>query len=685
MRINQKLMKALKFIGAAAAFAVIVPFVGAKASADTVVAFEVTGGTPDNDYTYESGVLTIMSEKAITIANKDPNTSTTDRIEVADGISANITLAGVNIDVSTQAYTAAFKIANGSTGSVTITLADDSENFLRSGQYCAGLQKSGDSGTLTIQGTGSLEAKGGAGGAGIGGGYVGNGSNITINGGTVTATCGYHGAGIGGGYGGSGEKIEISGGTVTATGGYYGAGIGGGNGGNGSNITISDGKVTAKGGDSGAGIGGGYVGNGSNITINGGTVTAIGGDYGAGIGGNGTGSNITINGGTVTAKGGYNGAGIGGYSGSGSNITITGGSVKATKGANANAIGSGYGGNEPVTPTLKDKKTFVYLCTIENPDSANVTIDGKGYTPKNHTAAEPADTNLYAYLTGKEHSVIVGNTKYNCTFNNTEYTFKLDVITNPSPKPNPNPNPTPSGGPTRPTKPETPDYPEINGKAMSWENIAKDIAKLDEGSEITLVIYDHTEVPADVINAISDRKIKAALKVGGRKEWLVDGAKITEKVLKNVDFALGSADVSGKEKLRGIVGFEFNFDGAEFTSELSLMFKEEHAGKFANLFRKDGEKLVFIDNAKIGSDGSVSGLAVLEKGEYAVMICEFSDRTGDVDNDGILTAKDALAALKHFAKLEIGANSAVGDMNNDGVINANDALIILKKYAGIAG
>ena len=152
-----------------------------------------------------------------------------------------------------------------------------------------------------------------------------------------------------------------------------------------------------------------------------------------------------------------------------------------------------------------------------------------------------------------------------------------------------------------------------------------------------------------------------------------------------MDFALGSADVSGKEKLRGIVGFEFSFDGAEFTSELSLMFKEEHAGKFANLFRKDGEKLVFIDNAKIGSDGSVSGLAVLEKGEYAVMICEFSDRPGDMDNDGIISAKDALAALKHSAKLEIGANSAVADMDGNGVITAKDALIILNKAAGIEG
>ena len=43
MRIKEKLIKALKFIGAAAAFAVAIPFVSANASADTVGAFEVTG------------------------------------------------------------------------------------------------------------------------------------------------------------------------------------------------------------------------------------------------------------------------------------------------------------------------------------------------------------------------------------------------------------------------------------------------------------------------------------------------------------------------------------------------------------------------------------------------------------------------------------------------------------------
>lgn len=58
---------------------------------------------------------------------------------------------------------------------------------------CAGLQKngSGDSiGKLTIDGTGSLTAIG-VGSASIGGGgYMGKGTNITINGGTITVESG---------------------------------------------------------------------------------------------------------------------------------------------------------------------------------------------------------------------------------------------------------------------------------------------------------------------------------------------------------------------------------------------------------------------------------------------------------------------------------------------------------------
>ena len=444
----------------AKALEVLVELGGAQtyesAESVTVGAFTVTGGTLDEDYTYADGVLTISNvDTPIKIANTDPTKATTDRIEVDAWSGANITLAGVNIDVSGLDNTAAFKISEYSSGDVTIILADNSGNTLISGSNCAGLQKDGGeyADKLAIQGgtngTGKLAATGGESGAGIGGGESGTGSNIEIIGGTVTATGGYQGAGIGGGYRGIGSNITINGGTVTATGSGKGAGIGGGENGSGSNITISDGTVTATGDVGGAGIGGGSGGSGSNIkisagtvtatggwndagigggedgsgsditisggtvtatgsgkgagiggagsfgsdiTISGGTVTATGREYGAGIGGGYSGSNITISGGTVTATSGINGAGIGGGDcGSGSNITISGGSVKA---GGKNAIGGGDG-YDAITPT-SDGTTPVYLLEIENEAGADITINETPY-PTNHNG----EKKIYAYLPAK--------------------------------------------------------------------------------------------------------------------------------------------------------------------------------------------------------------------------------------------------------------------------------------------
>ena len=184
-------------------------------------------------------------------------------------------------------------------GDVRLILADGAKFTANGLDDKAGIQISGDDNLLTIYGqaaqSGQLIATGGRLHAGIGGGDYGNGSNITINGGTVTAT-GTFGAGIGGGAYGNGSNITINGGIVTATS-SNGAGIGGGIRGNGSNITINGGTVTATCGTYGAGIGGGYIGSGSDITINGGTVTANGGSGAAGIGSGDFGaasSNITV-------------------------------------------------------------------------------------------------------------------------------------------------------------------------------------------------------------------------------------------------------------------------------------------------------------------------------------------------------------------------------------------------------
>ena len=277
---------------------------------------------------------------------------------IADKV-LNLTLKDVKIDVSDTGdqydWDQKGKAALSVQGKGNVEIELDGDNELKSGTQSAGLEKT-STGTLTLKDdnneAGSLTATGGFNSAGIGGGYLGDGKNITITGGTVNATGNEDGAGIGGGSSGSGENITITGGEVTASGGDNwddcGAGIGGGNGGVGKNITITGGTVTAAGGFGNAGIGGGNGSDGENITITGGTVTAAGGDFGAGIGGSngGSGNNITITGGTVTATGGEGGAGIGGGAegGGGNNITIKGGTVTATGGGNRGNSGAGIGG-----------------------------------------------------------------------------------------------------------------------------------------------------------------------------------------------------------------------------------------------------------------------------------------------------------------------------------------------------
>ena len=222
-------------------------------------------------------------------------TTNTLTIQGGDSTAAKVTLSNVNINASGAAVSVS--------GNVELVIAGT--NTLQSGTDHAGVEKADDNGTLTISGSGTLNAYGGESGAGIGSGSQKGCSNI-----------------------------EIESGIINAHGGQWGAGIGSGNVGNrpgvlgGSYITINGGDVTAYGGSEAAGIGGGFKGNGKDITINGGTVHAEsgGGEKVAAIGGgrvNGKGENIQITGGNVTVKSGT-GVWIGGTNGEISKDSLTG-------------------------------------------------------------------------------------------------------------------------------------------------------------------------------------------------------------------------------------------------------------------------------------------------------------------------------------------------------------------------
>ena len=142
------------------------------------------------------------------------------KISIADG--AIVTLKGVTIN--NNGWTDGDYAGITCEGSATIIL--EGENTVKgfNASYPGIYVPEGK--TLTIMGSGSLNASsnGSGSGAGIGGGYEGSCGNITISGGTITATGGDNAAGIGGGYENySCGTITITSGvtSVTATKGNY--------------------------------------------------------------------------------------------------------------------------------------------------------------------------------------------------------------------------------------------------------------------------------------------------------------------------------------------------------------------------------------------------------------------------------------------------------------------------------
>lgn len=234
------------------------------------------------------------------------------------------------------------------------------------------------------------------------------------------------------------------------------------------------------------------------------------------------------------------------------------------------------------------------------------------------------------------------------------------------------------GSGSRPT-PST--NPTIGGSSKSWSDIAADLEKLANGSEVTIQLNGNTAVPVEVIKVIDNKYLKVHFIVDSSRGWFVNGAEITAPAV--ADFTFIRTASQKHNGLRGIEGMQFRTNNTGVPTGLEIAFKSEHSGKFANLYNSVDGKLVFVTCAKLGADGKLFLPGVTEKGDYLAMLCEFSDLQGDMSNDGILNAVDASAILKDIVGLESGANPLMADFNGDGNVNAVDASSILKKIVGL--
>ena len=366
----------------------------------------ISAGKDGNDVTQNE--KTTYGDKDTVITNQDRDTASSNTVTINakdEGDKVEVTLKDVNIDTSSTGSAAVSVTGKGDT-----TIELDGDNELKSGRSHAGLEHNQTvgsegnvtSGKLTIQDdndkAGSLDAAGGRGGAGIGGGMNKDGQ-VTITGGDITANGGKLASGIGGGAGsrigkiiGSGD-VEITGGTITATGNSGGAGIGGGLSGDG-NVRISGGTIISAISDGsnpddygGAGIGGGHGGSG-HVTITGDATVkeaqGFGGGAGIGSGVYGPIGDVEISGNANVERaiGSDLGAGIGaGYGESGfpnvGKVTIKDNAKigLAQGGAGAAGIGGGY--YESYIPEEDTSSSGVGDVTIEGNTTVNA-VGGEG-------------------------------------------------------------------------------------------------------------------------------------------------------------------------------------------------------------------------------------------------------------------------------------------------------------------
>ena len=340
-------------------------------------------------------------DTGVTITSDGKQTSNTITVETAKDQTTDVTLDKVHIEVNTsEAKSGAIEIKGD--GDTNLELNGDNTVLVKNDweEEHAAIEKAdkyGKEGTLTIKDdvnddgsektgteadtTGKLVAGGYHDAAAIGGGGTDDTactSNITITGGKITANGGTYGAGIGGGYFGDASNIRIEGNADVTAFGDSGAAIGSsyharGN----SDITITDhATVTAASLDACA-IGGGQDADGKvTVTISGhASVNAQTRNPPAAIGSDRSSATVNIEDhADVTAVGGGVAIGTGyGHEGTSTVINITGGTVNAvTRDDSRPAIGTVYGNLDLTINSSTGKTTVNTYTTSSDPLSLNI-------------------------------------------------------------------------------------------------------------------------------------------------------------------------------------------------------------------------------------------------------------------------------------------------------------------------
>lgn len=299
-----------------------------------------------------------------------------------------------------------------------------------------------------------------------------------------------------------------------------------------------------------------------------------------------------------------------------------------------------------------------------------------------------------------------------CGYSRTEAIAKLEATVTPTPAPEPTATPAPGATPTpapEPTatpapgatatpaptpKPTATPVPTLTPSNMpflrgedgkeGWDVIKAEAAALAEGETVVVDMNGASVVPGDVFDEIRGKDITITFDLGNGISWQVNGKRVQEDGVSDIDFAVKYGDevsdtipvdiINSLTGERSSVNVTLSYEGTfGFEAILNINVGAENKGLVANLFyyNKSTGALEFISAGEIDEDG-LTKLSFTHASDYTIVLDVASmEETGEsIPADTVIDTDGADAAPSQ----EIEASAT----------NNKAALIWLIAFAGIA-
>ena len=225
--------------------------------------------------------------------------------------------------------------------------------------------------------------------------------------------------------------------------------------------------------------------------------------------------------------------------------------------------------------------------------------------------------------------------------------------------------------------------PQLSGTTIrGWKSIEKAFAESTPASSRIIMLNDAVTVPADVIRAAANNKLKLTFMVDSDFKWTLDTSAIDTATIPAIGLGLRTSPITMLQTAINAVGgtevqrIHINSKN-KLNAALCLDLGLANKNKIASLFcyDTDNDTLRLTDTCVVDVWGNVMFIPDVG-GDYIVICDDETKIIGDLDNNMRIDAFDAAMLIRMVVNGE--EENRKNDFDKNGVLNALDVSAMLK-------